>query len=93
MRILQGLFFLMRAFGLAAIAVLFLYVEWRFIHGNLANALNPLVQLYVVGSMLILPLFWILLCITVAGYAGRRIMRKKTGESMQADSSNANPSR
>jgi len=81
MRILKNLFPLMHACGLSAIAVLFLYVEWRFIHGNLSNALNPLVQLFVVGSMFILPLFWVLLCITVAGYVGKRIIRKKTSRS------------
>jgi chromate transport protein ChrA len=78
MKILKSLFLLMHMSGLVAIAALFIHVEWRFIHGNLSNALNPLVQLFVVGSMLILPLFWVLLCITVAGYVGKRIIRKKT---------------
>jgi hypothetical protein len=71
----------MQVTGLGAIAILFLYVEWRFIHGDLSNALNPLVQFFVVGSVLILPLFWILLCVTIAGYVTKRIMNKRIGQS------------
>lgn len=77
MKILHGLLASMQVVGLITMGILFLYVEWRFIHGNPANALNPLVQLFVVGSVLILPPFWLVLCITVAGYAGKRIIRRK----------------
>lgn len=81
MKVLRGLFVSIHVVGLIAIVVLFLYVEWRFIHGNLSNALNPLVQLFVVGSVFILPPFWLLVCVTVAGYAGKRIIKKKIARS------------
>jgi hypothetical protein len=69
----------------AAILFLFVHVEWRFIHGNLANALNPLVQLFVLGSMLILPLFWLLLAAAVVCCLARRSIRKRISSPAMPD--------
>ena len=77
MRKLLSLFVTMRIAGLLAILALFLFVEWRFIHGNLSNALNLLVQFFVVGSVLLLPLFWVLLAITLVSHFGKRRIEKR----------------
>lgn len=84
MRNLMSLFIAMRIAGLLAIGALFLYVEWRFIHGNLSNALNLLVQLYVVGSVLLLPLFWVLLAVTLVGHFGKRRIDRKIKQAVTA---------
>jgi len=76
MRALKNLFTVLFGSGLVGIVILFLHVEWMFIHGSFANFFHPLVQLYVLGSTLILPLFWVLLAILVVGYFGRRVIRK-----------------
>ncbi|NQU09002.1 MAG: hypothetical protein HQ583_10590 [Candidatus Abyssubacteria bacterium] len=80
MRNLLSLFITMRIAGLLAIGALFLFVEWRFIHGNLSNALNLLVQLFVVGSVFLLPLFWVLLAVTLVGHFGKRRIEKRVEE-------------
>ena len=77
MRILKNLFTVLLAAGLAGIVALFLHVEWMFVHGSLENFFKPLVQLYVLGSMLILPLFWILFAVLIVGFFGRRVIRKR----------------
>ena len=82
MKNLRTLFAAMRAAGLIAIAALFLYVEWRFIHGNLANALNLLIQVFVIASTLLLPLFWLLLGVTLIGHFGKRRIEKRVEQSL-----------
>lgn len=82
-KFLKGLFTALRGAGLIGIVVLFLYVEWRFVHGNFANFFKPLVQLFVVGSCLILPLFWILVGITVASHFAMRAMRKNLKDELR----------
>ena len=77
MKNMRTVFRVMRTGGLLAILALFLYVEWRFIHGNLANALVPLIQLFAVGSVFLLPIYWVLLAITLIGWIGGRRMDKK----------------
>jgi cell division protein FtsX len=81
-KFLRGLFAALRGAGLIGIVVLFLHVEWRFVHGNFYNFFKPLVQLFVVGSCFILPLFWILVGITVASHFGMRAMRKNLGDEL-----------
>ncbi len=76
----RNLFVVMRAVGLAAICILFFYVEWRFIHGNLSNALNLLIQVFVIGSTLLLPLFWLLLAVALIGHFGKRRIDKRTAQ-------------
>ncbi len=73
----RGLFAVLRVAGLIGIVVLFLHVEWRFVHGNFANFFKPLVQLFVIGSCLILPLFWLLVGITLASHFGNAVVRKR----------------
>lgn len=80
MRNLLSLFITMRIAGLLAIGALFLFVEWRFIHGNLSNALNLLIQLFVIGSVFLLPLFWVLLAVTLVGHFGKRRIEKRVEE-------------
>jgi uncharacterized membrane protein len=77
MKALKNLFTILFGAGLVGIVALFLHVEWMFVNGSFANFFKPLVQVFVVGSMLILPLFWVLLAIFVLGYFGRRAIRKR----------------
>jgi len=83
MRALKSLFTVLLGAGLVGIVTLFLYVEWMFVHGSFANFFKPLVQLFVLGSMLILPLFWVLLAILVVGYFGRRVIRKRLDRTVE----------
>jgi len=86
MQAARNFFVVLRASGAIAILVLFLYVEWRFIHGNFANAFNAFVQLFVIGSVLILPLFWFLVVITLAGHFGERITHNRLNRPSRKDS-------
>jgi len=80
---LKNLFTVLLGAGLAGIVTLFLHVEWMFVHGSFANFFKPLVQLFVLGSMLILPLFWVLLAILVVGYFGRRVVGKRMDRTVE----------
>ena len=77
MATLQRIFGVLRTAAFFGIIILLLYVEYRFVHGNFSNAFNPLVQLFVVGSTVLLPLFWILLVIALGAHFGKRIIRRR----------------
>ncbi len=83
MRALKSLFTVLLGAGLVGIVTLFLRVEWMFVHGSFSSFFKPLIQLFVLGSMLILPLFWILLAILVVGYFGRRVIRKRMDRTVE----------
>ena len=91
MKDLRNLFVGMRAAGTVAVIILCFHVEWRFIHGNLSNALNLLVQLYVIASVLILPLFWLLFAITLFGHFGARAVQKRRDRPAAEDSEGFRP--
>ncbi len=77
MKKLQVLFTALRAGGLIGILLLFIRVEYMFVHANISYLVNPLIQFFAVASMLILPLCWILIGAAFVGHFGRRAMKKR----------------
>jgi chromate transport protein ChrA len=84
----HNLFRIIRAVGLLAIVALLLRSEWRFIHANLAGALNWRIQLYVVGSVLLLPHYWVALALALVGHFGKRRIDKRAAKAAQEESEN-----
>lgn len=76
----RTVFRILRVAGLIAIVALLLRSEWRFIHANLAGALNWRIQLYAVGSVLLLPHYWVALAITLVGHFGKRRIDKRAAK-------------
>jgi len=77
MAVLQRIFGVVRALTLLGIVGLLLYTEYQFVHGNIANFFNPLVQLYVVGSALYLPVFRTLCVVALIAHFGKRTIQKR----------------
>lgn len=73
----ERFFAALRIMGFVGLALLLVRVEWSFVHGDFSNFFNPLVQLFVFGSMLLVPHFYIVFSAIVAGYIGGRIVKKR----------------
>lgn len=57
--------------------LLFLYVEYSLLRDNFARIINPLLHLEVIGVLLSLPLFWVLLALTLLGHFTRNACLRK----------------
>ena len=71
------LFRVLRVAGLVAILALLLRSEWQFVHGHLPHIINPKIQFFAVASLLLVPLFWALLIITIVSHVGKRMIGKR----------------
>lgn len=67
MKGLQGFFGMIYLLGFIGNGLLFLYVEWFYISKSFLQIFNPLLQIQVIVTLLTMPLFWILLVITLLG--------------------------
>ena len=74
---LRTLFRILRIAGLVAILALLLRSEWRFVHGHLPHILNLKIQFFAVASLLLVPVFWALLVITIGSFIGKWIIEKR----------------
>jgi len=63
--------------GLVAILALLLRSEWQFIHGHLPHILNLKIQFFAVASLLLVPVFWALLVITIVSHIGKLMIDKQ----------------
>lgn len=68
MKVLQGLFFFIAVSSTILNAILFLYVEWSYISQSFIQIFNPLLHFQVIFTLLVTPLFWILLIISVVTF-------------------------
>ena len=74
---LRTLFRVLSIAGLLAILAMVLRSEWMFIHGHLPHILNPKIHLFAIGSVLLIPIYYVLLAVTLVGWIGGRMMDKK----------------
>ncbi len=74
---LRTLFRILRIVGLVAILALLLRSEWQFIHGHLPHILNLKIQFFAVASLLLVPVFWALLVITIVSHIGKLMIDKQ----------------
>lgn len=77
---LSGLLMLVWGAGFFGNMLLFGYVEWLLIREQFWKILMPWLQLEVIGTLLGTQLFWILLAMTVIGYAGSAGLSKLAGD-------------
>lgn len=67
MKILQIIFTIPYAIGFIGNGFLLLWIEWTFIRQNFIQIFNPFLQVLVIGKLLVTPLFWIFLLMTLIG--------------------------
>ncbi len=80
MKALQGLFGLLSLAGVIGNGLLFSYVEWSYLRQSFLQVFNPLLHLYVVLTLVMMPLFWILTTVTVCGYFAMAGVQKHIDE-------------
>jgi hypothetical protein len=81
MRLLQIIFIILWIAGYLGNGILFLFVEWSFIHRNFIQIFNPLLQLQVLAAVLSTPLFWIFLVMALIGYYAATSIDKQLARS------------
>ena len=74
---LRTLFRVLKIAGLVAIFAMVLRSEWMFMHGDPAHILNLKIHLFAIGSVLLIPIYYVVLAITLVGWIGGRRMDKK----------------
>ncbi len=74
MKLLRILFGILSFLGTIGNGILFLYIEWMFLQQSFIQILNPFLHIQVLGIVLINPLFWLFLIMSIVGsYAVSRI--------------------
>ncbi len=77
----RTLFRIIRAVGLVGMLAFFIFIEWRFIFGGRADGGGWLMQqLFAIVTMLMLPHFWVLLALILAGHFGKRRFDKRAAK-------------
>jgi len=67
-RLLQAIFSILWGIGYLGNGLLFLYIEWSYLHQSFVQAFNPVLQFQVLGTLVTTPLFWFFLVMAVLGY-------------------------
>ena len=70
--ILVGMYYI----GFIVNSILVLYVEWTYLRQSFFQIINPFLHLQVIIALLTMPIFWILLAITIVGYFGATSIEK-----------------
>jgi hypothetical protein len=56
----------------------FCYVEWLYIRESFLNVFSPFLQLQIFGTILTMPLFWVLTVVSVISFSARDYIDKHT---------------
>ena len=83
MRLLQILFGVLWVIGYLGNGILFLYVEWTYLHQSFVQIFNPLLHLQVLAILLTTPLFWLFLAMALLGYYTANSIGKRLEKSNQ----------
>lgn len=77
MRLFQLFFVTFWFIGYVGNGILFLYIEWLYLHQDWMQILNPFLQTQVFLTLLSTPLFWLLLTIAILGHYLTKAIEKK----------------
>lgn len=94
MKLLQILFGILSLLGTIGNGILFLYIEWMFLQQSFIQILNPFLHIRVLGIIVINPLFWLFLIMSIVGsYAVNRIEKSRKQGRRQTEISRVEISR
>lgn len=68
-KVLMYVFGFVGTIGSLGNILLFLLIEWSYISKSFLNFINPLVHVAVIIELLGTPFFWVLLVVTIIGFA------------------------
>jgi cytochrome b561 len=82
---LRTLFRVLKIAGLIVIAAMVLRSEWMFMHGHPPHILNPKIHFFAVASVLLIPIYYVVLAVTLVGWIGGRRMDKKAAAAVAVE--------